>query len=151
VHNIVRQFIETGISSMECVRSKRNFTNSLTKPLTRRLVSKTSRGLGLIPKLWHCDWRSHEWGLMGNKVTSDHVEVLSFYVYPLSCWEDSDESIPMVYNSTWCRVIKDEFKTLNGSIVSTCWDVVFSAHTLDGCHLCKCGGGAASYETKEGL
>jgi len=45
MHNIVRQLIETGISSMECVRSKRNFTNSFTKPLARRLVSKTSRGM----------------------------------------------------------------------------------------------------------
>jgi len=43
-----------------------------------------------------CDWRSHERGLMGNEVTSDHSEVLSFYVYPLFCWEDSDESIRMV-------------------------------------------------------
>jgi hypothetical protein len=51
VYNIVRQLIETGISSMECVRSKRNFTNSLTKPLARRLVSKTLKGIRLIPKL----------------------------------------------------------------------------------------------------
>jgi hypothetical protein len=43
VHNIVRQLIETGINSMECVRSKKNFINSLTKLLARRLVSKTSR------------------------------------------------------------------------------------------------------------
>jgi len=51
VHIIVRQLIETGISSMECVRSKMNFTNSLTKLLARRLVSKTLREIGLIPKL----------------------------------------------------------------------------------------------------
>jgi membrane protein YdbS with pleckstrin-like domain len=50
--------------------------------------------LWLIPNLY--DWRSHEWGLMGNEVTSDHGEVLSFYVYPLSCWEDSDEFISIV-------------------------------------------------------
>jgi hypothetical protein len=47
-------------------------------------------------------------------------------------------------------VINDEFKTLNGSIVSICWAGVFPAHTLDGCHLCECGGGAASYETRVG-
>jgi hypothetical protein len=51
--------------------------------------------LWLIPNLYEY-WRSHEWGLMGNEVTSDHGDVLSFYVYPLFCWEDSDESIPMV-------------------------------------------------------
>ena len=28
-----------------------------------------------------------------------------------------------------CREIKDEFKTLNGSIVPTCWDGVFPAHS----------------------
>jgi hypothetical protein len=55
--------------------------------------------------------------------------------------------------SLWCktvqryRVIKDEFKILNGSIVLTYGDEVFPAHTPDGYHLCECGGGAASYET----
>jgi hypothetical protein len=43
------------------------------------------------------------------------------------------------------------FKTLNGFIVPTCWDEVFTAHTLDGYHLCECGGGVASYETWIGL
>jgi hypothetical protein len=38
--------------------------------------------LWLIPNLF--DWRSHEWGLMRNEITSDHCEVLSFYIYPLS-------------------------------------------------------------------
>jgi len=42
--------------------------------------------LWLIPDL--CDWRSHERGLMGNEVTSDHGKVLSFYLYTLSFWED---------------------------------------------------------------
>jgi hypothetical protein len=48
-------------------------------------------------------------------------------------------------------MIKDEFKTLNGSIVPTCWDVVYSTHTFDGFHLCECGGSAASYETRVGF
>jgi len=51
VHNILRQLIETGIISMDFVKSKRNFTNPLTKPLARILVSETSRGIGLIPKI----------------------------------------------------------------------------------------------------
>jgi hypothetical protein len=54
-------------------------------------------------------------------------------------------------NNKRCRVSKDEFKTLNGSIVPTCWDGMFSAHILDGRHLCECGGGAASYETLASL
>jgi hypothetical protein len=62
----------------------------------------------------------------------------------------SDESIPMVQDSTRCRVIKGELKALNGSIVPTCWDGVFPAHTLDGYHLYECGG-AISYETWVGL
>jgi len=40
----MRQLIETGIISMDCVRSKMNFANPLTKPLARRLVNQTSRG-----------------------------------------------------------------------------------------------------------
>ena len=50
-HNIVRQLIENGIMSLDFVRSKRNMGDPLTKPLVKKLVSKTSRGIGLIPKL----------------------------------------------------------------------------------------------------
>jgi hypothetical protein len=46
----VRQLIETGVLSMDFVRSERNLADPLTKPLARRLVSETSRGIGLIPK-----------------------------------------------------------------------------------------------------
>jgi hypothetical protein len=35
VHNIVRQFIETGIISMDFVRSERNLVDPLTKPLAK--------------------------------------------------------------------------------------------------------------------
>jgi hypothetical protein len=48
--------IETSIISLDFVRSKMNFTNPSTKPLARRLVNETSRRIGLISKLWHCDW-----------------------------------------------------------------------------------------------
>jgi hypothetical protein len=50
-HNIVRQLIENGIISLDFVRSERNMANPLTKPLARKLVSETLRGIGLIPKL----------------------------------------------------------------------------------------------------
>jgi len=59
--------------------------------------------------------------------------------------------------SLWCKTVQDAewlrmtLKTLNGSIVPTCWDGVFPAHAPDGCHLCECGGGAAFYETRVGL
>jgi hypothetical protein len=48
-------------------------------------------------------------------------------------------------------MVKVEFKTLNGFIVPTCWDGVYSEHTLNECHLYECGGCAASYETRVGL
>ena len=50
-HNIVRQLIDNGVMFLDFVRSERNLANPLTKPLARRLVSETSRGIGLIPKL----------------------------------------------------------------------------------------------------
>ena len=50
-HNIVRQLIDNGVMSLDFVRSKRNLANPLTKPLVRRLVSETLRGIGPIPKL----------------------------------------------------------------------------------------------------
>jgi hypothetical protein len=46
----VRQLIETSVLSMDFVRSERNLVDPLTKPLARRLVSETSRRIGLMPK-----------------------------------------------------------------------------------------------------
>ena len=50
-HNIVRQLIDNGVMSLDFVRSERKLADPLTKPLAIRLVSETSRGIGLIPKL----------------------------------------------------------------------------------------------------
>ena len=47
----LRQLIDNDVMSLNFVRSKRNLANPLTKPLARRLVSNTSRGIELIPKL----------------------------------------------------------------------------------------------------
>ena len=47
----MRQFIDNGVMSLDFVRSERNLADPLTKPLARRLVSETSRGIGLTPKL----------------------------------------------------------------------------------------------------
>jgi hypothetical protein len=51
------------------------------------------------------------------------------------------------YNNKRCIMSEDEFKILNRFIVPTFWDGMFSAHILDGSHLCECGGGVAFYET----
>ena len=47
----MKQLIDNGVMSLYFMRLERNLTGPLTKPLTRRLVSETSRGIGLIPKL----------------------------------------------------------------------------------------------------
>ena len=47
--NIVRQLLDNGVISPNLVRSKVSLTNSLTKPLGRKLVYETSRGMGLMP------------------------------------------------------------------------------------------------------
>ena len=47
----MKLLIDNGVMSLDFVRSERNLADSLTKPLARRLVSKTSRRIELIPKL----------------------------------------------------------------------------------------------------
>jgi hypothetical protein len=46
----VKQLIETGVMYMDFVRLERNLVDPFTKPLTRKLVSETSRGIRLTPK-----------------------------------------------------------------------------------------------------
>ncbi|KAL6311728.1 hypothetical protein AAG906_020723 [Vitis piasezkii] len=48
-HNIVQQLLETGVISLEFVRSKLNLVDPLIKPLNKKLVEETSRGMGLMP------------------------------------------------------------------------------------------------------
>ena len=48
-HNIVRQLLETRVISLEFVMSKLNLTDLLTKPLNKKLVEETSRGMRLMP------------------------------------------------------------------------------------------------------
>ena len=48
-HESVRTLIESGVITMEFVRSERNIADPLTKGLNRRLVLETSRGMGLKP------------------------------------------------------------------------------------------------------
>ena len=48
-HNIVRQLLDDGVISLNFVRSEVNLADPLTKPLGRKLVYETSRGMGLMP------------------------------------------------------------------------------------------------------
>ena len=49
------QLIDNGVMSLDFVRLERNLVDPLTKTPARRLASETSREIGLIPKLCHCD------------------------------------------------------------------------------------------------
>ena len=46
-HEYVRKLIKDGIISLTFVRSSYNLADPFTKPLTRDLVKKSSRGMGL--------------------------------------------------------------------------------------------------------
>ncbi|RVW43558.1 Cysteine-rich receptor-like protein kinase 25 [Vitis vinifera] len=48
-HNIMWQLLETGIISLEFVRSELNLVDPLTKPLNKKLMEETLRGMGLMP------------------------------------------------------------------------------------------------------
>nr|GEU50654.1 zinc finger, CCHC-type [Tanacetum cinerariifolium] len=48
-HNSIRQLLSTGAISIDYVKSKDNIVNLLTKDLSRELVSKSSKGMGLKP------------------------------------------------------------------------------------------------------
>ena len=48
-HDTVRQLLSNGIITIDYVKSKDNIVDSLTKGLTREMVAKTSRGMGLRP------------------------------------------------------------------------------------------------------
>ena len=61
-HSIVKQLLESGVVSLDFVRSETNLADPLTKPLNRRLVESTSRGMRLLSRPYLCDWRSHEVG-----------------------------------------------------------------------------------------
>ena len=48
-YNTVQQLLEMGIISIEFVRSWLNLVDPLTKPLNKKLVEETSRGMGFMP------------------------------------------------------------------------------------------------------
>ena len=48
-HNSIRQLLSNGVVSLDYVKSKDNIADLLTKRLTRELVKKSSKGMGLRP------------------------------------------------------------------------------------------------------
>ena len=48
-HDTVRQLLSSGIITIDYVKSKDNIAGPLTTGLTREMVAKTSRGMGLRP------------------------------------------------------------------------------------------------------
>ncbi|KAD6119177.1 hypothetical protein E3N88_10448 [Mikania micrantha] len=48
-HNTIRQLLSMGVISINYVRSKDNIADPFTKGLSRELVYKSSRGIGLKP------------------------------------------------------------------------------------------------------
>ena len=48
-HNTIKQQLLTGVISIDYVKSKDNIADSLTKGLNRKLVEKSSKGMGLKP------------------------------------------------------------------------------------------------------
>ncbi|CAM8963436.1 unnamed protein product [Rhodiola kirilowii] len=48
-HNTIRQLLSSGVISIDCVRSKDNIADPLTKGLNRDQVEKTTKGMGLKP------------------------------------------------------------------------------------------------------
>ena len=49
--NIVQQLLETGVISMDFVRSELNLADPLTKPLNRKLVEQKLRGIRISPPI----------------------------------------------------------------------------------------------------
>lgn len=48
-HNVVKQLQKSGMISIDYVKSEMNLADPLTKPLARKLIFETSRGMGLKP------------------------------------------------------------------------------------------------------
>ena len=48
-HEVVKHLLKDGIVSIDYVKSKMNMTDPLTKPLGRKLMNETFRGMGLEP------------------------------------------------------------------------------------------------------
>ena len=48
-HSAFKQLLKLGVISLEYVKFERNLANPMTKSLTRKIIIKTSRGMGLKP------------------------------------------------------------------------------------------------------
>lgn len=52
IHNIVRRMLNSGIILLKFVKSKKNLTDPLIKPLNRKVVRDTSKRMRLIAQSW---------------------------------------------------------------------------------------------------
>lgn len=50
-HNTIRQLLSSGIITIDCVKPKDNVTDLLTKGLTRDGVERSSKRMGLRPRM----------------------------------------------------------------------------------------------------
>jgi len=57
-HKTVRQLLSRGIITIDYVKSSDNVSDPLTKGLTREVVEKSSREMGLWPRTSHCGGNS---------------------------------------------------------------------------------------------
>ena len=46
---MIKQLLKDGIISIYYMKSEMNLVDPLTKPLGRKMISETSKGMGLIP------------------------------------------------------------------------------------------------------
>ena len=47
-HDVIKYLLKDGIISIDYVKSEMNLVDHLTKPLDRKMIFETSRGMGLI-------------------------------------------------------------------------------------------------------
>ena len=71
-HNVVKQLLKDGTISIDYVKLEENLADPLTKPLGKKMILETSRGMRLKPLenkqvmvTQPCDWKSHEEGSYG--------------------------------------------------------------------------------------
>ncbi len=48
-HDVVKQLLNDGVISIDYVKSEVNLADPLTKPLGRKMIYETSRGMRLLP------------------------------------------------------------------------------------------------------
>ena len=84
----MQELLEIGVISLDFVRLELNLTYPLTKPLNRKLVEQTSRGMGFLPitkvksdgNLTYYNGDPLKWVHMGNNKSYVDCEPI-IYIY----------------------------------------------------------------------